>query len=185
MEETALQILCREKYGIDFEKKITQILPYFWTITIFTQDQKDIFLNYCYVLFSQLTPINDQFIDFCVFIENRLSYTGQVLSLEKLLNDNFDNTQRRITIECLDALPIEGIDIYLDLEIDPSENDFYLDSETNPNPISLFLDGENPQENNFNFNVNVPADIAQSDLIIRALLDIYVVSGQNYQIIRL
>lgn len=182
--ETALQIQCREKYGIDFEIKVTQIFPYFWTKSIFTKQEKTIFLNYVYTLFSQLKPINESFIDFCVFIENRLSYTGQVLSLEKLLNDNFDNTQRRIFIECLDALPIQGVDVYLDSETDPNENDFYLDSETNPNAVTIFLDGEDPNQNNFNFSVNIPSDITQNDQVIRAILDIYVISGQQYQIIR-
>ena len=182
--ETALQIQCRAKYGIDFEKKVTQIFPYFWTVTIFTKQEKIIFLNYCYVLFSQLKPINDVFVDFCVFIENRLSYTGQVLSLEKLLNDNFDNVDRRIFIECLNAIFSDGVDTFLDSETDITDTDVYIDSESNPDIVYWFLDLENPEDGIFNFNVHIPSGITQSDQLIRALLDIYVITGQNYQIIR-
>lgn len=182
-----IQIACENKYGIDYESKARDILPFFFSYTIGTQQEKTIFLNYLYTLFSQMKPLNQQLIDFCVFITTRLNYTGQRLALIELLNDNYDADLRRITINCLDNNFVEGIDIYLDGETDPTPIEVYLDSESNPVPITLFLDSEIQDEDSLyqkDFIVRVPLDVVQSDELIRALLDLYVIAPQNYTIER-
>lgn len=184
---TPIEIECEEKFGIDFELQVRQILPYFWSFTIGTQLEKTIFLNYVGVLFSGLKPLNIAMVDFCAFITTRLSFTGQVIALVQLLNDNFDNTLRRITIDCLNNNFVEGIDIFLDSEVDPTPITLFLDGETNPIPITLFLDSEISDPTSLagqSFVVNVPIDVVESDEIIRALLDIYVIAPQEYLIIR-
>ena len=184
---TPIEIACEAKYGIDFERQVQKILPYFWSYTIGTQQEKTIFLNYVWALFSQFKPLNVSMVDFCSFISTRLNYTGQRKALIELLNDNYDNTLRRITLNCLDNNFVEGLDIYLDSETDPTPIVLFLDSEVNPVPITLFLDSENSDPNSIagkSFEVNVPIAVVESDEIIRALLDIYIIAPQSYLINR-
>ena len=182
-----IEIECEAKFGIDFEKQVQQILPYFWSFTIGTQVEKTVFLNYVFTLFSGLKPVNVSMVDFCSFINTRLSFTGQVIALIQLLNDNFDNTLRRITLDCLNNNFVEGLDIFLDSETDSTPIILFLDSELNPIPISVFLDSEILDPTSIagkSFVVNVPTDVVESDEIIRALLDIYVIAPQEYLIVR-
>ena len=184
---TPIETECEIKYGIDFELQVQKILPYFWSFTIGTQQEKTIFLNYVWALFSQFKPLNQSMVDFCSFITTRLNYTGQRLALIELLNDNFDNTLERITLDCLDLNFVEGIDIYLDSEVDPTPITLFLDGELNPIPITLFLDSEIGDTGSIagkSFIVHVPVDVTQSDELIRALLDIYVMAPQEYLIER-
>ena len=184
---TPIEQECQAKYGIDFEQQVQRILPYFWSYTIGTDIEKTVFLNYVWTLFSPLKPLNQTMVDFCSFITTRLNYTGQRMALIELLNDNYDNTLRRITIACLDLNFVEGIDIYLDIEDDPTPIELFLDGETNPIPITLFLDSEINDPNSIagkSFIVYVPIDVVESDELIRALMDIYVIAPQEYLIIR-
>ena len=184
---TPIETECQAKYGIDFEQQVQKILPYFWSYTIGTDIEKTVFLNYVWTLFSQLKPLNQSMVDFCSFITTRLNYTGQRLALLELLNDNYDNTLRRITLNCLDNNFVEGLDIYLDSEVDPTPIELFLDSELNPVPITLFLDSEINDSGSIagkSFVVNVPVDVVESDELIRALLDIYVIAPQEYLIER-
>lgn len=184
---TPIEIECQAKYGIDFESQVQKILPFFWSYTIGTDQEKTIFLNYVWTLFSQFKPLNISMVDFCSFIRTRLNYTGQRMALIELLNDNFDNDTRRITLDCLDLNFVEGLDIYLDSETDPSPIELFLDGETNPVPITLFLDIEIQDPDSIagkSFIVHVPVDVSESDVLIRALLDIYVIAPQEYLIER-
>ena len=184
---TPIQEQCQAKYGIDFESQVQKILPFFWSYTIGDNQEKTIFLNYVWTLFSQFKPLNMQMVDFCSFITTRLNYTGQRMALIELLNDNFDNNLRRITLNCLDNNFVEGLDIYLDSETDPSPIELFLDGEINSVPITLFLDSEIQDPDSIagkSFIVHVPVGVSESDILIRALLDIYVIAPQEYLIER-
>lgn len=185
---TPIEIKCEAKYGIDFEKQVQAILPYFWSYTIGNNQEKTIFLNFVWTLFSQFKPLNMEMVEFCSFITTRLNYTGQRMALIELLNDNYDNDLRRCTITCLDNNFVEGLDIYLDNESDPTPIELFLDGETNHIPITLWLDSEITGPDSIfgkSFIVYVPTDVVQSDELIRALLDIYVIQPQEYLIIRI
>lgn len=184
---TPIQEQCEAKYGIDFEKQVQQILPFFWSFTIENDQEKTVFLNYVWTLFSALKPINQEMVDFCTFITTRLNYTGQRMALVELLNDSYDNTLRRITLSCLDNNFVEGLDIYNNDEVDPTPIILFNNSEINPIPITLFNNDEiNDPGSIFgkSFVVHVPVDIVKSDELIRALLDIYVIAPQEYLILR-
>ena len=184
---TPIETQCQKKYGIDFEQQVQKILPYFWSYTIGNNQEKTIFLNWVWTLFSQFKPLNMQMVDFCSFITTRLNYTGQRMALTELLNDNYDNDLRRCWIECLDNNFVEGIDIYLDTETDPSPIVLFQDNELNPVPITLFLDSEIQDADSIvgkSFIVHVPVGVVEADKLIRALLDIYVIQPQEYKINR-
>lgn len=184
---TPIEIECQEKFGIDFELQVQKILPYFWSFTIGTQQEKTIFLNYVWALFSQFKPLNESMVDFCSFITTRLNYTGQRLALIELLNDNFDNTLRRITLDCLDLNFVEGIDIFNNDEVDTTPIILFNNDEINNIPITLFNNSETSDPGSIvgkSFIVHVPIDVNESDELIRALLDINVIAPQEYLILR-
>ena len=184
---TPIETECQAKYGIDFEEQVQKILPYFWSYTIGTEIEKTVFLNYVWTLFSQFKPLNVSMVDFCSFITTRLNYTGQRQALIELLNDNYDNDLRRCTIVCLDLNFVEGIDIYLNGETDPTPIVLFNNGETNPIPITLFNNDEWSDSDSLvgkSFVVKIPTDVVESDTLIRALLNIYVIAPQEYLIER-
>lgn len=178
---------CREQYEIDFKNKAKEGLPYFWQYTIGTEQKKVKFEALTDVLFDSAKVANEKFISFCEFIRDRLAYTGQVLSLETLLNNKYDNDLRRITIDCFNNTFVEGLDIYNNDETDPTPLILFRNNETNSIPITLFNNDEVIDENslfNVSFRVNVPIDVTTSDVLIRAILNLYVIAPQNYIITR-
>ncbi len=185
---TPIETVALQKFGVDYEKKVEQILPFFWSFTINTLIEKAVFRNFVFALFSQFKLLNTQLVDFASFINTRLNFTGQVLALTTLLNDNFDDPLRRITITCFNSPFVEGLDVFLDSETDPTPMMLFLDVETNDIPITLFLDSEINDPTSLAgkaFEVNVPNGVVESDIIIRVLLDIYVVAPQEFLIKRI
>ena len=164
-----------------------ELLPFFFEFSAQDGVQKQSFINLAEVFFNSLQHSNDSLIALCDFIRDRLSFTGQVLSLEILLNNKFDNAQRRISILCLQNNFVEGLDIYNNAEVDPTPVTLYNNSESNPTPITLWNNDEVQDPNSLfgkNFSVQVPTDVPSSDDLITALLDLYVIAPQNYIIQR-
>ena len=187
LEPTPIEAQCEAQYGIDFEAQVQSILPYFWSYTIGNSQEKTVFLNWVWMLFSQFKPLNVSMVDFCSFITTRLNYTGQRMALTELLNDNYDNTARTCWIECLDRNFVEGLDIYLDDETDPTPIVLFTDSEANDIPITVWLDSEIQDPVSIygqSFIIHIPITVPESDEIIRALLDIYIIAPQEYLINR-
>lgn len=177
----------QEQYGIDFAEKMAEILPYFFGEGIQSQTKKQMFVDLCECLFGSMQYSNDEFVAFVTFIRDRLAYTGQVLSLVQLLNDKFDPGLRRITINCLNNNFVEGIDIYLNGETDPTPITLYNNGENVVGPITLWTNAEIFDPDSLygkSFVVNVPNDVPQSDKIIKGLLNLYVIAPQNYDILR-
>jgi len=184
---TSLDKTCEEQFGVDFTSQLRLLLPYFWEFSIQDGSRKESFMNFAEVLFKSLDQSNSNLVELCEFIRDRLAYTGQVLSLVTLLNDKFDPVLRRITITCLNANFVEGIDIFLNGEIDPSPIMLFTNGENIFAPITLFTNAEAADPTSLegiSFVVNVPNDVPTSDAVIRALLDLYVIAPQEYLIER-
>lgn len=177
-----------EQYGIDFNVKLRELLPYFWEYTIGSGTKKTAFMDFTEVIFGQLAPTNANFILVVEFVRDRMAYTGQVLSLVTLLNNKYDNTLRRISIQCLNNNFVEGIDIYNNNEVDPTPVILFNNFENNFGlTITLFNNAEVQDPNSLygkSFIVNVPNDVTATDVQIRALLNVYVIAPQSYLIQR-
>jgi len=184
---TSLERNCREQFGINFAEMARRILPFFWEFTIETDSKKTDFVHLEEVLFGSIQPTNEEFIALCEFIRDRLAYSGQVLSLVTLLNDKYDDPLRRIFIECLGANFVEGSDLYNNDEEDPTPIDLYNNLENPPAPLTLWNNDEVTDPSSLygiSFIIHIPADVPQSDELIRALLAFYVIAVQQYKIIR-
>lgn len=183
-----MPIVCENRLSIDFQRLSKQLLPHFWRDTITTDADKVIWLNYYCMLFSGLQYSNDDLVNFCAEIRNRLGYSGQHLALEELLNDNYDPTLRRIYIEELNNPYSEGTSIALNNEENPySELSLALNNEENITPFPLPLNNEinDPDSLYFiSFIIYIPLDITVTDVLINALVAIYAIAPKRWIIIR-
>lgn len=91
------------------------------------------------VLLSQIQLLSDEFEEYKTAKLYELNFTGQAISLERLLNNKFDNTQRRITI----GKPIiEEPYFYYDNNTSGYDDEFHFlfrDGLTNPSLENWFL----------------------------------------------
>jgi hypothetical protein len=112
-----------------------------------------------------------------------LDYTGQNIALENLLNDNYDNLQRRIFItENNVTNQAVIIDIYLQGESDPSPTSIYLQGEVSPTPFSFYLQGEVIQTL-YNFTINIPSSISFDTNLVTRQVKNYSESAKTFNII--
>ncbi len=105
----------------------------------------------------------------------RLAHNSQVCYLRKVLNDQFDNAQRRIQI--VDFSGVTRIYLFSDA----SRRDVYLGTE-------YLYDEASYADLGFDFTVQVPATVATSTYdiaLLKALLDEYKLVSKNYNIERI
>jgi|ERR1035437_1411005 hypothetical protein len=106
----------------------------------------------------------------------QLYITPQVCYLEKMLNDKYDSSLKRIDID--DAVWHLPLFIYQEAEVKPVAN--YQEAENNP--VTLFTEGECGEND---FIVLVPMAISFPEPEMRSLLDQYKLFGTNYSIQRI
>jgi hypothetical protein len=104
-----------------------------------------------------------------------LNITPQVCYLEKLLNDRFDYTQRRIYI--IDGEWHLPLFIFQEQELKP----VHLFKETEGKPMPLFTDGEAGSVLN-DFVVMVPLQVQFSDAEMSSLINRFKLFGTKYTI---
>ena len=105
----------------------------------------------------------------------QLFITPQVCFLERLLNDGFDFTLRRIRI--VDAIWYLPTYIYQEAELKPVA--IYQEAEFNP--VYLYTENE-AGEFKDDFVVKVPAGLVFNENEMRGKLDAYKLAGTHYKI---
>jgi hypothetical protein len=105
----------------------------------------------------------------------QITITPQVCYLERMLNDRFDSSLRRISIG--DAVWHLPLFIYQEAELKPQA--LFLESENHPRYV--FTEGEAGSALN-DFIVLVPSAVSFSDAEMRAMLDSYKLFGTSYTI---
>jgi hypothetical protein len=78
-------------YDIDLKKHVAQVLPSFMRHVGL--------LTLLWSAVASITVFYRKFTTYRIAATYRLNHNGQVCYLRGMLNDNFDNTQRRITVE--------------------------------------------------------------------------------------
>lgn len=105
----------------------------------------------------------------------QLLITPQVCYLEKLLNDRYDFTARRIRID--DAVWHQAWYLYQDDELKPEP--LYQESENNP--VWLYSESE-AGELKDDFTVTVPSAVDFNENEMKSLLNMYKLAGTHYKI---
>jgi len=105
----------------------------------------------------------------------QLLITPQVCYLEKLLNDKYDYTLRRIRIG--DPVYYDPIYIFIESEAKP----VYLPIVNEQSPLWLYTDGETGLIKD-DFIVFVPLALSFDEKEMRAVIDSYRLAGKKYKI---
>lgn len=123
------------------------------------------------------------------WFDYKTQFTGEVISLEYFLNNQYDPTLRRIYIDTFDDVS----DMYLFNRVEADESIYVYNSSeySNPtgpvNPLAdpeqLYLYNETELENIATFTVFVPIGLVYNQIQMRADVDYYRVAGKTYQIV--
>lgn len=110
-----------------------------------------------------------------------LSYNGQTIYLEKMLNDRFDPVQRRIQIVHDEDLTVYW---YLEGEGQP-EKYLYTETETGVTTTYLYNEGENitglPE--GIDFRVLAPSSLTSEQIRMTSEIEKYKLAGKQFEII--
>lgn len=157
-------------FNIDMKKLGKRVLPHF-----LRKPNVILFLNSC---LDVLQGLNDEMVVFAEAIDTKVRQTSQVIYLEKLLNDRFDPTLKRIFIQ------------------NTSEVNFlYIRNNVEGQPQTVFLsnnsEGAGPvyYENNSeiaaldDYIINVPASASIDEDELRSQVNVYNLAGKKYDVI--
>ena len=169
-----------DKYNNDVESIFLKLVPIFWKVTPETGAAKTKWVEFLKTIASSLSNGQAAIVSQATQQKNFLDYTGQHLSLVKLLNDNYDNTLRRITITENDVVGVAGEVWYLTDETDPENKVWYISGETDPAGKVWYVVADSA--NDVNFTINIPLAVSFVEEELRALIDNYVIATKIYDL---
>lgn len=143
-------------FNTDIIAHARQCLPPSW--------RRPLLLAFTDCVVEPLRTLQTRLLKFRTQVAYKLSFTSQVYSLENLLNDRYDNTDRRIYIS--DGNQVPEIYIYLHAEDIP----VYIYSVNEQQPHHIYLEDE---PGNFDFIVNYPSALSLNEADATALLERY------------
>lgn len=162
-------------FSILFNLLIDRLLPWF----LFKPKTKD----WLYSLVKPLKELHETFKDYRDNVIYALSFTGQVIYLEHLLNDKFDNSNRGIWIDTLDNFNYQFI--FNKIEAAPKRY-FFNKSEGQPAQY-IFNKSEYQSQNDFIINVPIAVGDVVADATLRseiiAQVNVYRQAGKRFNII--
>ncbi|TCI93694.1 hypothetical protein [Tenacibaculum sp. M341] len=165
-------MLVRRIYNIDFNKQISLLLPTF--------KRKIKITSYLKALIKPLTELyknlnsGESFLEFYKNTLYKLNHNGQVVYLQKVLNDRFDKDLRRIYIT--DGLFNTPTYVYPHIV----EKDVYLNTQ-------YIFSGTDLAFKDVDFVVVFPTDVNISDEVgirIKSLINYYKLASKTYDIIQ-
>lgn len=151
-------------FNVDFNAYTRAMLPFLM--------RKPKTLAFLSVLMSPIKSLYN------LFKKNRdqnlyfLDHNAQVVRMEAVLNDRWDEGLRRITIT--DGTAKEALIIYREDETKPA---VYLFTDAENNPVALYQDSELDEGDDF--VVNVPIDIVFDEDEMKALVNKYRLTSIN------
>lgn len=162
-------------YDIDFRALANLLTPPFL--------RKVTFIDWLEVLFKPLEEVNLSLKALRKEAIYKVTHNGQVVYLQKVLNDSFDKEFRRIKIT--DSFEVNPTWIYP--EADELPVYVYADAESSPRYVyddSIF------DTSTFDFNILIPSDlrpVSAEDIInlelqIKSLTNYYKLASKRYQI---
>ena len=156
-------------YDIDYDKLGKIFIP--------EPLRKPILSAWVKVLLSPIKTVYEAFLSYRTLKLYELTITPQVCYMERLLNDRWDDTLRRIVIE--DAPDHAPIVYYLEAELKP---DVYF-TEAENLPVVYYTEGECGQIKD-DFIIKVPTAISFSRTEMSAMVTKYKLASTRFKIIR-
>lgn len=154
-------------YSIDFNRLVSLLLP--------MPLNRPAHKAWLEMLVSPLKHVHDQFIAYRIEVNRRLRFNGQIIILENILNDNFDNTNRGIRIDTNNDT-LRRLFIYQYQEQDKEFVHQYIESR----PLYIFQ-AQEEFEHTFDFLVIVPDGILtlEEESRIKALTNRWKIDGKR------
>jgi hypothetical protein len=137
--------------------------------------RKPRFMAFLRGFMSGVQYVHAAFIDFKLATEYQLTITGQVVYLEKMLNDRWDFLQRRIYIT--DGVNYEALWLALDVEDKPQ----WLAVDSENKPLWLCLDAETTLFSG-DFTIVIPLDVVFDNAELTARVDKYKLASKQYNL---
>ena len=155
-------------FNIDFKKLVIEWLPSFI--------RTPIIVAISVVFVAPLTLLYIEFLKIRKQNLIRMKTTCQKFSMQKRLNDAFDQVERRIRI--IKAVQYEGLYIYTEAEDDAYHNKTkWLNDDSNP----IYLRTESELYSDYDFIVQIP-NTGINDYMLRAEIEYYMLQSKNYKI---
>lgn len=156
------------RYDIDYKKLALLLTP----ISL----RKPLLMAVMYLFVSPLSRMAKQFDSFRTDTNYRLTHNGQVCYLRAVLNDIFDNVNRRIRIEDLD--PQKELLVWK-----RSQNNFVMVPERNAGAVIISKRGFGGHDG-FDFVIVCPAALRGSidEARMRAIVNNYKLTSKRYTI---
>lgn len=152
-------------YSVDFNKLRDQNLPKIM--------QTPILQAFISVLQSSVVRMHAEFLAFKTEKDIRLSHDARVISLESLLNDLFDSTERRITV--IDANLIDDLRV-------GSRTSIKVTRIGTSESVNTTYVRNSPRYYTTDFIVQVPVEYAALEIIIYNLVSGYKLAGKTFEI---
>lgn len=162
----------QQVYRYDLSKLVKRLTPPRW--------RNAFNLNWYETLLSGIDYSQDRFNAFKDQSLIELSYNGQTIYLEKMLNDRFDPVARRIVIQHEDD---NGVFWYLEGEGQP-EQYLYTEPETGATITYLYGEGENSTglPDGIDFRVKAPSDLSSLEVRMSSEINKYKLAGKQFEI---
>jgi hypothetical protein len=133
------------------------------------------------VVLSPIQRLWDAYDAYIASTRYDLSFNGQVIYLEHILNDAYDNTQRRIFIS--DPDPLDNAPAILYNLSDSSETAIIYNLSDAQAVQSLIAFNFVDIQNQYDFILNVPNALSAQNLSISKLIDQYKEASRHYLIV--
>jgi len=162
----------QQVYRYDLSKLVRRLTPPRW--------RSPFNLNWYETLLCGINYSQDRFNAFKDQSLIELSYNGQTIYLEKMLNDRFDPIQRRIVIQHEDD---NGVFWYLEDEGQAAKY-LYAESETGGTLAYLYNEGENSSglPDGIDFRVKAPLSLSSLEVRMKSEINKYKLAGKQYEI---
>jgi len=131
-------------------------------------------LDFIYSLMKPIKTTNNSFQQFRDQVNYKLLFNGQVMYLERYLNDVYDPIKRRIFISDAVRKPINYV--YNKLEDKPKMYLYNQSEEQTP----IYLYNRLESNGTISFWVNIPEDVTYNTIVITAQINIYKMAGKGF-----
>jgi hypothetical protein len=160
-------------YSWDLTRFVTYMLPSFL--------RKTKQISWLKALLAPMDRLNSELVTFATDTRYALNFTGQVISLERLLNDTFDNSLRRIYIS--DGNRQEKFVALTGSNNPPTPEQVIFRSEASSFTGENFAVYSQSDSNQvYDFQVNVPTGLSYNAGQLNALMNKYKKAGKKYNI---
>lgn len=157
-------------FNIDFYRLVAQLLT--------LRRRKTKFIHWLFCMVEPVIQLHQQFMQFRDSTNYKLAHTPQVFSMENVLNDAFDRTQRRIFIE-------DGVFTFPVYFYDRADDKpVYFFDRADDRPVR-FYDRSSLGKLDVDFTVVLPKGLPISDaemIRLRALVDFYRLPDKTYTV---